>query len=77
LLATDSVYRFLEVEGYNPAATTPPLEHSSTPALHAGMPPMRHLVPSRLGYYIRQGRHAMTADDWRVFMDFADRNWRK
>lgn len=41
------------------------------------MPPLRHLVKSRLGYYLREGRHSMTADDWSVFMDFADRHWGK
>jgi hypothetical protein len=30
------------------------------------------LVKSRLGYYIRQGNHSMTADDWKVFIEFAD-----
>jgi hypothetical protein len=30
------------------------------------------LVASRLGYYIRPGKHSMTAGDWRVFMEFAD-----
>ena len=39
------------------------------------MPPQRQLVGKRLGYYIREGKHSMTADDWRVFMDFADRQW--
>jgi hypothetical protein len=39
------------------------------------MPPPRQLVGQRLGYYIREGKHSMTADDWRVFMDFADRQW--
>jgi hypothetical protein len=39
------------------------------------MPSQRQLVGHRLGYYIREGKHSMTADDWRVFMDFADRQW--
>jgi len=41
------------------------------------MPPLDHLVPSRLGYYIREGKHSMTADDWKVFLDFADHHWGK
>ena len=41
------------------------------------MPPQRQLVGHRLGYYIREGKHSMTADDWRVFMDFADRQWKR
>lgn len=56
LQAATPVYQFLGAEGL--AAKS--------------MPPHRQLVNSRLGYYIREGKHAMTADDWKVFMDFAD-----
>jgi hypothetical protein len=61
LRAADSVYRFLGVEGLGVDQ----------------MPPPRNLVGHRLGYYIREGKHSMTAGDWSVFMDFADRQWRK
>jgi hypothetical protein len=57
LQAADPVYRFLGVEGL--AAKE--------------MPPQRQLVSSRLGYYIREGKHSMTADDWGIFLNFADR----
>ena len=60
LRAADPVYRLLGVEGL---ATTQ-------------MPPQRQLISSRLGYYIREGRHSMTADDWGVFMNFADTHFR-
>lgn len=41
--------------------------------LDAGvMPPSGQLVRSRLGYYIRPGKHSMTSGDWRIFMEFAD-----
>ena len=59
LRAADGVYRFLGVEGL--AATA--------------MPPHRQLIDSRLGYYIREGQHSMTAEDWEVFMKFADRHF--
>ena len=59
LQAADPVYRFLGVEGLGAKA----------------MPPQRQLVESRLGYYIREGAHSMTADDWEVFMNFADRHF--
>ncbi len=61
LQAADAVYRFLGVEGL--AAKE--------------MPPQRQLVDSRLGYYIREGKHLMSADDWEVFLNFADRQWGK
>ena len=32
------------------------------------------LVDSTLGYYIRPGKHSMTTDDWKVFLDFADKH---
>ena len=59
LQAADPVYRLLGVEGL--AAKQ--------------MPPQRHLVDSRLGYYIREGKHAMTADDWTAFLNFAERHF--
>lgn len=39
------------------------------------MPPMRQLMPSTLGYYLREGKHSMTAHDWQVFLNFADCHW--
>jgi hypothetical protein len=35
------------------------------------------LVDSTLGYYIRPGKHSMTREDWKVFLDFADRHFGK
>jgi hypothetical protein len=61
LKAATPVYKFLGEEGL--AATE--------------MPPHGKLINSRLGYYIREGKHSMTAGDWRVFMNFAEKNWSK
>jgi (4-O-methyl)-D-glucuronate---lignin esterase len=61
LQAADSVYRFLGTEGLAVKE----------------LPPRRQLVTSRLGYYVREGKHSMTADDWAVFMNYADSQWRK
>ena len=36
------------------------------------MPPENQLVKSRLGYFIRPGKHSMTTPDWKVFLEFAD-----
>ncbi|MEX0939148.1 MAG: acetylxylan esterase [Pirellulales bacterium] len=58
LQAADPVYRFLGVEGLKADA----------------MPELGKLVDSRLGYYIRPGEHSVTPEDWKVFMDFADKN---
>src|SRR5207237_2383913 len=38
------------------------------------MPEPGKLLDSRLGYYIRAGKHSMTREDWKVFLDFADRH---
>ncbi len=43
----------------------------------AEMPPQNKLVASKLGYFIRPGKHAMTSEDWMVFLDFADKNLAK
>jgi hypothetical protein len=58
LQAADKVYRFLGVGGL--AAEK--------------MPPPGQLVSSRLGYFIRPGKHSMTGEDWHAFLEFADRN---
>ena len=60
LRAADPVYRLVAGEGCG--ATE--------------MPPVGQLLPSRLGYYIREGKHSMTKADWAVWLDFADR-WMK
>jgi len=59
LRAADRVYRFLGVEGLEAAS----------------MPPLGRLVSSRLGYWIRPGRHSMGNQDWRVFLRYADRHF--
>src|SRR5262249_54311477 len=41
------------------------------------MPPVGKLSAGTLGYYIRPGKHSMTREDWRVFVDYADRHLRK
>jgi len=60
LRAADAVYRLLSVEGLRVKE----------------MPSLRQLVDSRLGYYIREGKHSMTADDWRMFLAYGD-HWMK
>ncbi|MBL8795913.1 MAG: acetylxylan esterase, partial [Planctomycetia bacterium] len=58
LLATDPVYRLLGASG-----------------LDAKKPPeVNTLIDSKLGYFIRPGKHSMTKDDWKVFLDFADKH---
>jgi hypothetical protein len=58
LEAAEPVYRLLGVDG---------LESSK-------MPEAGRLMNSRLGYFIRPGKHSMTPEDWNAFMDFADRH---
>ena len=40
------------------------------------MPQTGKLIDGKLGYYIRPGRHLMGRQDWRVFLDFADKHLR-
>ncbi|HEV3144378.1 MAG TPA: acetylxylan esterase [Gemmataceae bacterium] len=58
LKAADPVYRFLGVEGL---------------AVEK-LPEINKIVDSRLGYFIRPGKHSMTRADWKIFLDFADKN---
>ena len=58
LKAADGVYRFLGVEGL----------------ASQQMPPMSKLMNSRLGYFIRPGKHSMTRLDWDAYLAFADRH---
>jgi hypothetical protein len=61
LQAADPVYRFVGAGG---------LEAKQ-------MPEVGHLVDSTLGYYIRPGKHSMTAGDWKVFLDYTDKQFGK
>ena len=58
LAAADPVYRFLGSEGLGARTVPEPGK----------------LLDSRLGYFIRPGKHSMTREDWRVFLDFADKH---
>ena len=58
LKAADPVYRLLNAKG---------LATSQRP--DSGV-----LLDSPLGYFIRPGKHSTTAEDWKAFLNFADRN---
>ena len=60
LKAAAPVYRFLGANGLDAKQA----------------PETGKLVDSTLGYYIRPGKHSMTREDWKVFLDFADKNMR-
>lgn len=60
LKAATPVYRFLGVDGLTAEA----------------FPKNGELVKSRLGYFIRAGKHSMNAEDWAAFLDYAD-HWLK
>lgn len=49
---------------------------AARPIVADKMPDTGKLASQRLGYWIRTGSHSMTPDDWKVFMDYADR-WLK
>jgi hypothetical protein len=56
LRAADPVYQLYGVEGLAKDAK----------------PEIGHLVKSRLGYFLREGKHSMSREDWQVFLDYAD-----
>jgi dienelactone hydrolase len=57
LQAADPVYRFLGAGGLDAKK----------------MPEVGKLADSKLGYFIRPGKHSMTSVDWNAFLDFADK----
>ena len=73
LQAADSVYHLLGVHGSNEGMENV----DGSAASGSGSPPAGKIIGGRLGYYLREGKHAMTADDWRIFLDFADKQWGK
>jgi hypothetical protein len=58
LLAAVPVYQLLGVKGVAPKK----------------MPERGKLMNSTLGYFIRDGKHSMNREDWRAFLDFADKH---
>ena len=59
LRAAEPVYRLLKAGG---------LEATQ-------MPEPGKLIDSKLGYYIRPGKHSMTKEDWRIFLAFGDKHF--
>ena len=57
LKAADPVYKLIAGDGLG--AATPP--------------EVGKLLDSRLGYFIRPGKHSMTREDWKVWLDYADK----
>jgi hypothetical protein len=57
LKAADPVYRLVAGDGLG-----------AVQAPEAGK-----LLDSRLGYFIRPGKHSMTSEDWKVWLDYADK----
>jgi len=66
LQAAESVYRLLGVQGIHD-----PTQHPNG----VESPPVGKLIGGRLGYYLRAGKHSMGVEDWRIFLDFADKQW--
>jgi hypothetical protein len=58
LKGADPAYRLFGVEGLKSTE----------------QPEMSKLISSKLGYFIRPGKHLMNREDWTIFMDYADTN---
>jgi hypothetical protein len=60
LRSADGAYRLLGAEGLAAQA----------------LPGANQLIDGTLGYFIRPGKHSMTREDWKIFLDFADQHLR-
>jgi hypothetical protein len=61
LRAADPVYRLLNVGGLDARR----------------MPKVGRLIDSKLGYHIRMGKHSMGPEDWKVWLQYAEKQWGK
>ncbi|MDB5385100.1 MAG: hypothetical protein JWM11_746 [Planctomycetaceae bacterium] len=61
LQAATPVYRLLGVEGLAPNSR----------------PEIGKLIDSKLGYFVRAGKHSMNLEDWQAFWAFADKHFGK
>jgi len=73
LQAAAPVYRLLGVQGFTESEQNSNVSAPKEPA----SPPIGELIGGRLGYYLRDGKHSMGPEDWRIFLDFADKQWGK
>jgi (4-O-methyl)-D-glucuronate---lignin esterase len=39
------------------------------------LPPDGQLLDGKLGFFVRPGGHSLRPEDWKAFLDFADRHW--
>ena len=60
-LNAEPVYRLLGAAGMAPETCPPSTSPSATP----------------IGYHLRTGKHDVTEYDWRQYLDFADRHFRR
>jgi hypothetical protein len=54
-------------------AAEPVYKLLETGGLEGEKPELNKLIDSQLGYFIRPGKHSMIKDDWKVFIDYADK----
>ena len=58
----DPVYKLVGTDGIGDVTEMPAIDQ---PVMHT------------IGYHIRSGEHDVTAFDWKAYLDFADKHWKK
>ena len=61
-LHADPVYRLLGTDGFGKSKDMPSIDQ---PSMHT------------IGYHIRTGKHDVTEFDWKAYLDFADKHWKR